>query len=596
MKRFFCFLLALCLLLPCLPAAARAQVAGECGDGLEWTFADGTLTVSGTGPMFSYAYQDAPWCLGEMDVRKVILEEGVTGIGSFAFRDCTALETLVLPSTLEAIGQGAFSGCEALAAVSIPEISAWMDVTFDLWYEEIYNPGDNSWKEIQICSNPLGANDSVILYVDGEAATTVTLPEGLTAIGSNCFRDYRNLTTLYLPATVKTVGDYAFTGSGLTDVYYSGIPNQVASIRCGEDRPSLMRAQWHFGEETHVHEFGEWETVTAPSCAKPGTAHRYCDSCDHFETKEIPVTDHGYSDWKTVKASTTGAPGQQRRVCRECAAAETRPIPQTPTVTVSADTASGKPKLTWNAIADADKYRIYRSTSKSGKYAYLATAAEETFTDTSAVAGTNYYYKVRALDSENSLYSGYSPIVNRVCDLARPTVTLSVNTTSGKPVVKWETVEGAAKYSVYRSTTKSSGYKKVYTGVKARSYEDTSAVAGTTYYYKVKAIHVKESANSAYSSVLSRVCDLAKPTVTISLTTKGYPYLKWSQVDGTLRYRIYRSESKSGTYDYIGYTATLKYADKTAEAGTKYYYKVRAVHENSEATSAYSAPKAITAK
>lgn len=558
MKRMICFLLALVLILPCLPGVARAEIVGDCGDDLSWRFSDGVLTISGTGPMPSYAYEEAPWQLGGMAVRQLILEEGVTEIGSFAFRDCTELERISLPASLTSIGQGAFSGCESVTALSIPDIAAWMQVEFACWYEELYDPDLDAWREEEVCSNPLGCSDNVILYVDGREATAVTLPEGLVAVGSNSFRGYKNLTALNLPASVKTFGDCAFSGcTGLKDVYYSGTASQLPSIRYGTGNELLIRAAWHCGEGPHVHDFSDWETVTPSSCTEPGLERRYCTGCDHFESRSIPMT---------------------------------------PTVTVSANTDTGKPKLSWNSIAGAHKYRIYRSTSKSGTYAYLATTSKTAYTDTSANAGTNYYYKVRALDSENGLYSGYSPVVNRMCDLPKPTVSLSVNTATGKPVVKWETVDGAAKYYVYRSTQESSGYRKVYTAVKARSYEDTAAEAGTAYYYKVMAVHEKSSANSAYSTVVNRVCDLPRPTVTLTLNSKGYPYLKWSEIDGALRYRVYRSESKSGTYDYIGATASLKYADKTAEAGTKYYYKIRAIHENSDANSAYSSAKAITVK
>ena len=70
---------------------------------------------------------------------------------------------------------------------------------------------------------------------------------------------------------------------------------------------------------------------------------------------------------------------------------------------------------------------------------------------------------------------------------------------TGKNKVTWEAVDGAQKYEVYRSSSKSGTYKKMYTTVKT-SYINTTAVAGKKYYYKVKAIHKKAAANSAYSN------------------------------------------------------------------------------------------------
>ena len=502
MKRFFCLLLAICLLSPCLPLAGRAEVAGECGDDLQWVFSDGTLTVSGSGPMFSYAYEEAPWCLGNMDVRQVILEEGVTSVGSFAFRDCTSLEALVLPASLESVGQGAFSGCESLASVSIPDIAPWMDVSFEVWYEELYDSSLGAWKEIQVCSNPLGANDSVILCVNGEAATTLVLPEGLTAIGSNSFRDYKRLTALYLPVSVRAVGDYAFTGSGLTDVYYSGTPTQVASIQYGEDRATLMQAQWHWGEEAHSHSFGDWETVTAPTCAAPGVACRWCDSCDEVET---------------------------------------RPIPQTPTVTLSADAATGMPRLTWNTVENADKYRIYRSTSEDGTFVYLATSTVGTYADTSVEAGSSYWYKVRALDSEAGLYSGYSPVVafaaSAVNIVTQPksvwvpegdkaTVTLEV-TGDGLTYRWYYKNPGASKYSYTSSFT---GNSYSITMSEARDgryvYCKVTDTYGNTVKSKTVSLNMQTPLEILTQPKSVKVAEGKKATVTVEAQGDGLTY-KW---------------------------------------------------------------------
>ena len=621
MKRILCLLLTLVLLLPNLAGRASAVVSGDCGDDLVWSFEEesGTLTVSGTGQMFSYAWEDAPWCAGGMDVQTVVLEEGVTDIGSYAFRGCTGLTAVSLPASLTAIGEAAFSECDSLAEVHIADLTAWMGVSFAVWYEEEYVESAGAWQEFEVCSNPLAANSGVRLYVYGTAATAFSLPEGIESVGSYAFWGYEGLTgvvipdgvvsvgmkafenctglkSITLPDSVKTFGDYAFNGcSALTDVYYPGTPTQVAGMKFGQGNKLLINASWHFGE-THTHSYGDWEQTKAPNCTEPGEECRYCEGCDHYETREVEVTEHIFGDWEQTNASTTAQAGRQQRTCIECETAETRDIPMIPTVKISANTTTGKPRVTWSAIDGADIYRIYRATSKSGSYSRIKSTSATSFTDTTAEAGTNYYYKIKAVNSETGVASPYSGTVNRVCDLSKPTVSLSVNTTTGKPVVKWETVEGAAKYRIYRATSKTGSYKLVYTGIKARRYEDATAAAGTNYYYKVRAIHEKSAANSAYSAIVNRVCDLPKPVVTVTLTTGGNPYLKWSTIDGTLRYRVYRATSKSGDYDYIGYATAGKYIDKDVTAGTKYYYKVKAVHENSNANSAYSSVKYITAE
>ena len=70
---------------------------------------------------------------------------------------------------------------------------------------------------------------------------------------------------------------------------------------------------------------------------------------------------------------------------------------------------SGKPKLTWNAVAGAGKYEVYRATSKNGTYTKMFTTTNRSYTNTNARAGTTYYYKVKAISrvrsAANSSYS-----------------------------------------------------------------------------------------------------------------------------------------------------------------------------------------------
>ena len=80
---------------------------------------------------------------------------------------------------------------------------------------------------------------------------------------------------------------------------------------------------------------------------------------------------------------------------------------------------------------------------------------------------------------------------------------MKITTSSGHPKLSWAKVEGAKKYEVYRATSKSGTYTKISTTTKL-SYTNTTAKAGKTYYYKVKAVCGASSyGNSAYSKVVS---------------------------------------------------------------------------------------------
>ena len=170
-----------------------------------------------------------------------------------------------------------------------------------------------------------------------------------------------------------------------------------------------------------------------------------------------------------------------------------------PEVEVTNTASSGKVKLTWEKVENASKYYVYRATSKDGKYTKVKSTASTSYTDSDAKVGKKYYYKVKAIYSDNtSANSAYSDIENGTRDLARPDV--KVKLSKGDPKLTWEKISGAKEYKIYRATSKDGKYKAIKTTTSLK-YTDKSAKAGKTYYYKVKAIHKSSSANSAYSSV-----------------------------------------------------------------------------------------------
>ena len=263
------------------------------------------------------------------------------------------------------------------------------------------------------------------------------------------------------------------------------------------------------------------------------------------------------------------------------------------TVTLSNVASTGKIKISWKAVEGATKYEVYRATSKNGTYSRISTTANTSVTNTKAEAGKTYYYKVRAICDVDAAAAAYSAVKSRTCDLARPEVTLSNVASSGKIKVSWKTIDGAVKYEVYRATSKTGTYKLVKTTT-GTSFTNTSTTAGKTYYYKVKAIASKSSADSAYSEVKSRTCDLPRPDVSIALSSKK-PKVSWDKVTGAVEYKVYRATSKTGTYSLVKTTTASYYKDTKATSGKTYYYKVVAVCSNTAGNSAYSSVVSIKA-
>ena len=124
----------------------------------------------------------------------------------------------------------------------------------------------------------------------------------------------------------------------------------------------------------------------------------------------------------------------------------------------------------------------------------------------------------------------------------------------------------------------------------------TGAKAGTKYYYKVRAIHSNSAANGAYCTAKYTTCDLPKPVMTLSKTSAGKPVISWEKVDGATSYKVAYCTTKDGTYKLLKDTTGTSVTHTGAVAGTKYYYKVRAIHSNSAANGEYCSPKYVTAR
>lgn len=101
-----------------------SAVSGTCGENLKWELtADSVLTISGTGTMTNYSSSSssrAPWYSNRSSVKSVVIEDGVTNIGNYAFYNCSSLTSVTIPNSVTSIGNYAFYYCTGLTSVTIP--------------------------------------------------------------------------------------------------------------------------------------------------------------------------------------------------------------------------------------------------------------------------------------------------------------------------------------------------------------------------------------------------------------------------------------------------------------------------------------------
>ena len=559
-------------------------------------------------------------------ISSINLPNGVTTIGQYAFKS-TSLKTITLPDSVTSVGFGAFGYCESLASATLSnglkklgdymfyECIGLKTVVLGKNTETISNRAFFNCKKldtVKFSDNLINVEEYA--FSGCYALKSIVLPDSVQTIDDSAFRD-SPLATPNIPKNLKSIGDEAFRKStftrvdipaGLADIGWQAFGRNVDAYYVDENNPVYVMIDgivWNADEaviigcgnsqckEAYIIGYAERvDPYAFSNCTNLkeiyflGDVPSFRDSCFNNCTFTAYYP-KGNNTWVGQRGNYGG---------KITWVAYDVPTPKVPSLSITTDAATGKPVLKWGEDDNAIGYVVYRANYKDGDYFEWATVDGTKFVDTKAEVGKTYYYFVYALDLNKHMVS-QSAIKSITCDCARPVVSITTNASSGKPSLKWNAVDGATKYEVYRATSKNGTYTKMYTTT-STSYTNSSAVPGTTYYYKVKAICGKSSyGNSAYSVVKSITCDCARPTVTVKCNENtGKPVLSWKAVDGASKYYIYRSTDGGKTYKYWDSTSKTSYTNSGAEAGKTYYYMVKAVcGKSSYGNSAQSLAKSI---
>lgn len=207
--------------------------------GLEWSLTRvGTLTITGAGSIPDFSPENAaPWSAFKDTIKTVIVEDGVTYIGNYAFNESATLNAYIADS-VESIGVGAFRK-SSLLSVTVP--GSVRDIGNDAFY---------------MCPN----------------LTSVTVAEGATTIGDQAFRGCTALTHIDFPSTITSVGAGAFMScEQMTRVRF--VPG-TSKVTLGDN---LFSQCWHLN------------SVTLPQTADRITAGMF-ESCSSLPELYIPAS------------------------------------------------------------------------------------------------------------------------------------------------------------------------------------------------------------------------------------------------------------------------------------------------------------------
>ncbi len=145
----------------------------------------------------------------------VVIPEGVTEISMNVFRDCTGLTSIVIPEGVKEIGYGAFSGCTGLTGIVIPEGVTEIDcgafggcTNLTTISVSVDNP---SYVSINNCC--LSKDLRRLIF----GCRSSIIPDGVSMIEWDAFRDCTGLTSIRIPDSVTAIGVSAFYGCNLPE-------------------------------------------------------------------------------------------------------------------------------------------------------------------------------------------------------------------------------------------------------------------------------------------------------------------------------------------------------------------------------------------
>lgn len=236
-----------------LPASALTT-SGTCGaegegSNLTWTvdIDTGVLEIKGKGAMEDYYLSEAPWDNLRNSIKTLVLSEGVSSIGNYAFFWCTELASAEIPDGITTIGENAFYQCKNLTSVTLPDGVTAIGANVFSYCEKlssitipdsVISIGANMCAETNYYKDKANWTDGA-LYIDRHlievntesVSGTYTIREGTLTIAQQAMRECDNLIEVIIPDSVVSIGAKAFVGCrSLTDVV---IPDSVKLIDDG---------------------------------------------------------------------------------------------------------------------------------------------------------------------------------------------------------------------------------------------------------------------------------------------------------------------------------------------------------------------------
>lgn len=371
---------------------------------------------------------------------------------------------------------------------------------------------------------------------------------------------------------VKSVSALDTSDFSTRDTGYASTPAPTDVTASDGTAPNLVSISWTASEGALSYTVCRAESADVAT-ATPIKTDVKTTTCD--DTTVVP----GKFYWYWVRPVSVAGPGVYAGPDRGFA------ILSAPTDVTATSNSTAKVTVSWKKSNGATSYEIFRAETNDVDFAtneVYATVTTVSYGDTNTVPAVKYWYWVRAIAEAD-----ISPLAGPADGfrlLTVPTGVLASDGVSDEFIhVTWDETWGAASYEIWRAenSTKTADARFLVGVTNALEYLDTTATAGTSYTYWLKAVSDLHTTDlSTYDKGWRSLPAPATVTASDGTTSAGV-VVEWSAVTNAVKYEVWRSATDAAeeatrvatTTDAL----TLTVTNTTAAAGVRYWFWVRTV-------------------
>ena len=535
----------------------------------------------------------------------------VLSIWQGAFYNCTSMESVTIPNSIEYIGLGAFSGCTNLKNIDIrtsgnniiricdsafSHCTSLKSIVIPGNVEFLWVAGGCTFGECTSLKNVVIENGVTVisgwLFERCSSLESISIPDSVTEIQPGAFFNCTSLKSITIPKSVTNMnkcslgyGDYHNTNTTEKDSNFiiKGYKGTAAETYAKENGFKFIALD--VSEPTSVSlnktaltlDVGKSYTLAktvSPSNAV--TSYTWSSS----NTSVATVDSNGKVTAKKAGTATITVKTSNGKTAT-CKVTVNLPAPQ---ITGLANTTGGI-KISWNKVDGAYGYRLYYKPASGGWKRFKDTTATS-FTDSGVSPNRTETYTIRCIDKNGKTVSGFnSKGWSKKYTPVAPTIS-KLDITTGGIKLSWNKIAGVYGYRLYYKT--SSGGWKRFKDTTATSFTDSGVSPNRTETYTIRCIDKNGKTVSGFNSKgWSKKYTAATPKITkLTNRSKGVS-VTWNKIAGVYGYRLYRKYD-GGSWTKVKDTTSTSFTDSGAKKGKKVTYTVRCIDRKGKTVSGYN--------